>query len=68
MSNCWSNSVRRKRGERGGRGADLELIETQRKVQDVGELTSQSLFLLQMLSGSRARAGEDVQEIQQTGL
>lgn len=37
-------------------------------MKDVSELTSQRLFLLQMLSGSQTRAGEDVQEAPQTGL
>lgn len=54
---------------RGGGGrADLELVEAQREVQDVGELPGQSLLLLQVLSGSGAGAGEDVQQTLQAGL
>lgn len=52
----------------GGRGADLELVESQREVQDVGKLTSQRLFLLQVLSRGRVGAGEDVQEAMQAGF
>lgn len=37
-------------------------------MQDVGELTSQSLFLLQLLSRGGSRAAEDVQKTLQTGL
>lgn len=51
-----------------GGGADLELVEAQREVQDVGELASQCLFLLQLLCHRRVAAGEDVQEKAETGV
>lgn len=51
-----------------GGGAHLELVEAQRKVQDVGELASQCLFLLQLLCHRRVAACEDVQEKAETGF
>lgn len=49
-----------------GGGADLELVEAQCEVQDVGELASQCLFLLQLLRHRRVATGEDVQEKAET--
>lgn len=45
-----------------GRGLNLELIEAEREMQDLGELLGEGLLFLQVLSGSVRRAGQRLQQ------
>lgn len=45
-----------------GWGSNLELVEAEREMQDLGELLGEGLLLLQVLSGSVRRAGQRLQQ------